>query len=184
MPKFMLNASGDQFFLPDSSQFYFDDLRGEKHVRYVPNTSHSLEKSDALETLHAFYSAIVAGTPRPEVRWSFERNGSIKVVTKQLPSDVRVWQAVNPTARNFRLDVIGAAYKSTALSPSGPNTWVALVPAPAEGWTAFFVEMSFSSGGKYPLKITSGVRVLPDKLPFAAPEKRRRTEGRRMKNSE
>src|SRR5215831_17336843 len=25
MPKFLINASGDQFFLPDSSQFYFDD---------------------------------------------------------------------------------------------------------------------------------------------------------------
>ena len=50
MPKLMLNASGDQFFLPDSSQFYFDELKGEKHVRYVPNTSHSLEKSDAIET--------------------------------------------------------------------------------------------------------------------------------------
>ena len=30
MPKFMVNASGDQFFLPDSSRFYFDELRGEK----------------------------------------------------------------------------------------------------------------------------------------------------------
>ena len=45
MPKLLLNASGDQFFLPDSSQFYFDDLRGEKHLRYVPNTSHSLDKT-------------------------------------------------------------------------------------------------------------------------------------------
>ena len=26
IPKLMLNASGDQFFLPDSSQFYFDEL--------------------------------------------------------------------------------------------------------------------------------------------------------------
>ena len=42
MPKLILNASGDQFFLPDSSQFYFDGLRGEKHLRYVPNADHSL----------------------------------------------------------------------------------------------------------------------------------------------
>ncbi len=62
MPKFMLNASGDQFFLPDSSQFYFDDLLGEKHLRYVPNASHSLDKTDALESLQAFYSTIVKGT--------------------------------------------------------------------------------------------------------------------------
>ena len=170
MPKLMVNATGDQFFLPDSSQFYFDDLRGEKHLRYVPNTSHSLEKSDALETVQAFYAAIVSNTPRPEIRSTFERDGSIKVVAKDRPTSVLLWQAVNPGARNFRLDVIGPAYKSTPLTPSGPNTWVGRVPPPAEGWTAFFVEMTFPSGGKYPLKVTSGVRVLPDKLPYRGAE--------------
>src|SRR5688572_28961622 len=173
LPKLMLNAAGDQFFLPDSSQFYFDDLKGEKHVRYVPNTSHSLDKSDALETLHAFYAAIVTGTPRPEVAWTFESDGSIKVVTKQLPTRVQLWQAVNPKARNFRLDAIGPAYKNTPLQPSGPNPWVGKVSAPPAGWTAFFVEMTFPGAGQYPLKVTSGVRVLPDKLPYAAPVSKR-----------
>jgi PhoPQ-activated pathogenicity-related protein len=37
MPKYIINAAGDEFFLPDSSQFYFPDLKGEKHLRYVPN---------------------------------------------------------------------------------------------------------------------------------------------------
>ena len=96
MPKFMLNASGDQFFLPDSSRFYFDELRGEKLLRYVPNASHSLDKTDALESLHAFYSMIVKGTARPEFSWKFEEDGSIKVVVKERPSEVVVWQAVNP----------------------------------------------------------------------------------------
>src|SRR5262249_8144542 len=36
MPKLMLNSAGDQYFLPDSSRFYFDDLPGEKYLRYVP----------------------------------------------------------------------------------------------------------------------------------------------------
>jgi PhoPQ-activated pathogenicity-related protein len=170
MPKLLLNASGDQFFLPDSSQFYFDDLRGEKHVRYVPNTSHSLDKSDALETVQAFYAAIVSNTPRPEVKWTFERDGSIKVVSRQLPSEVQLWQATNPAARNFRLDAIGPAYKPSSLTPSGPNTWVARVAAPEAGWTAFFVELTFPGASKYPLKVTSGIRILPDKLPFDAPK--------------
>jgi hypothetical protein len=43
------------------------------------------------------------------------------------------------------------------------------------------VEMSFATGGKYPLKITSGIRVLPDKLPYAAPKERTKTEERRMR---
>src|SRR6266851_4652492 len=101
MPKFIVNAAGDQFFLPDSSQFYFDDLRGEKHLRYVPNANHSLDKTDALESVQAFYAAVVSGTPRPEIKWTFEPDGSIKVTAKERPQEVRLWQATNPTARNF-----------------------------------------------------------------------------------
>ena len=40
MPKFIMNSAGDQYLLPDSSRFYFDDLPGEKYLRYVPNTDH------------------------------------------------------------------------------------------------------------------------------------------------
>jgi len=169
MPKLLLNATGDQFFLPDSSQFYFDQLRGEKHLRYVPNTSHAIDKSDALETLQAFYTAIVKGTPRPEFSWTFEKDGAIKVVAKQRPDAVMLWQATNPDARNFRHDVIGPAYTSTPLTPSGPNTWIARVSKPGKGWTAYFVELTFPSGGKYPLKLSTAVRVTPDSLPFGAP---------------
>ncbi len=175
MPKYIVNASGDQFFLPDSSQFYFDDLPGEKQLRYVPNAGHGLEKTDAIESLQAFYASFVKGVPRPEVRWTFEKDGSIKVVAKQRPDAVVLWQATNPKARNFRHDVIGPAYASTPLQPSGPNTWVANVPKPAAGWTAFFVELSYPSGSKYPLKVTSGIRVVPDTLPFPAPRPRRGT---------
>ena len=170
MPKFLLNASGDEFFLPDSSRFYFDDLKGEKHLRYVPNTGHSLDKTDAVETIEAFYSEIVTGTPRPRIDWTFENDGSIKVVAKDRPAAVRMWQAANPAARDFRHDTIGAAYRSTTLAPSGPNTWIARVQAPAKGWTAFYIEMDYPSGGRYPLKVTTAIRVLPDTLPYPPPK--------------
>jgi PhoPQ-activated pathogenicity-related protein len=173
MPKLLVNASGDQFFLPDSSQFYFDQLKGENHLRYVPNTNHGLEKSDALETVEAFYAAVVNAKPRPEFSWTFEKDGAIKVVSKERPEAVTLWQATNPDARNFRLDAIGPAYQSSVLTPSGPNTWVGRVPAPPKGWTAFFVELTFATGGRYPLKFTTAVRVLPDTLPFAAPVPKR-----------
>jgi PhoPQ-activated pathogenicity-related protein len=173
MPKMLVNASGDQFFLPDSSQFYFDQLKGEKHLRYVPNTSHSLDKSDAIETVQAFYAAIVNNKPRPEFSWTFEKDGSIKVVAKDRPETVTLWQATNPDARNFRYDTIGAAYQPTVLTPTGPNTWIARVSSPAKGWTAYFVELTYPTGGKYPLKLTTAVRVTPDTLPFAAPAMKR-----------
>lgn len=169
MPKLIMNASGDQFFLPDSSQFYVRDLRGETHLRYVPNADHSLGNSDALESVHAFYAAIASGTPRPAITWTFERDGSIKVVSRTRPEQVKLWQATNPGARSFRLDQIGRRYTSTDLTLAGPNTWVARVPSPEKGWTAFFVELTFPSGGAHPFKETTGVRVLPDTMPFPRP---------------
>jgi hypothetical protein len=73
MPKFVINSAGDQYFLPDSSRFYFGALIGEKYLRYVPNTDHSLKGSDVRESVLAFYHAIVAGQPRPTFSWSFAR---------------------------------------------------------------------------------------------------------------
>src|SRR6266498_2231079 len=70
MPKFIINAAGDQFFLPDSSQFYFNDLPGVKYLRYVPNADHSLRGSDAYQTLHACYDAVLYNHRLPQFTWS------------------------------------------------------------------------------------------------------------------
>jgi PhoPQ-activated pathogenicity-related protein len=166
MPKLMVNAAGDEFFLPDSARFYFGELPGEKHLRYVPNTNHSLDKTDAIQTVHAFYASVVAGRARPRFTWTHEADGTLKVVARDLPKDVRLWTATNPEARDFRLDTIGAAYHAEALSPSAPNTWSARVAPPARGWTAYFMELTFDSGGTYPLKFTTDIRVTPERMPY------------------
>lgn len=167
LPKFMLQAAGDQYFLPDSSRYYFDGLKGEKYLRYVPNADHSLKNTDAQESLIAFYETIAKGSPRPRFTWTFETNGDIRVGAQDKPSSVKLWQATNPDHRDFRLETLGPAYHSTDLQGSG-SVWVAHVAAPAKGWTAYFVEMTWPNpaGGKYPLKFTTGVRVVPDTEPF------------------
>ncbi len=172
IPKYIVNSTGDQYFLPDSSQFYFDEFRGEKYLRYVPNTRHDLENSDAAFSLAGYYESIVKGTPRPRFSWKFEKDGSIVVRTQDQPSGVKLWQATNPNARDFRLDTLGPAYKSSALEPGPDGAYVARVAKPAGGWTAFFVELTFPSGGMYPFKFTSGVRVVPETLPFPPPIRR------------
>jgi len=88
MPKLIMNSAGDQYFLPDSSQFYFDDLPGEKYLRYVPNTNHSMANSDARESLIAFYDAVLRGQPRPKFFWKFEKNGDIKGTSVDKPQEV------------------------------------------------------------------------------------------------
>ncbi len=171
MPKLIMNSTGDQYFLPDSSQFYYDDLKGEKYLRYVPNTKHDLKNSDAPASLFSFFEALVTNRARPRFTWKFEKDGSITVETKDKPVEVKLWQATNPKARDFRLDIIGPAYKSSPLAAEKDGVYHARVAPPTEGYTAYFVEMTFPSGGKYPFKFTTGVRVTPDKLPFSLPKK-------------
>jgi PhoPQ-activated pathogenicity-related protein len=171
MPKLIMNSTGDQYFLPDSSQFYYDDLKGEKYLRYVPNTRHDLRNSDARDSLYAFFESLVTGTARPRFTWKFEKDGSITVQTKDKPLEVKLWQATNPKARDFRLDTIGPAYKSSTLKAEKEGVYRAQVAPPSEGYTAYFIELTFPSGGKYPFKFTTGVRVTPDRLPFSLPKR-------------
>lgn len=167
MPKFIVNSAGDEFFLPDSSQFYFDDLKGEKYLRYVPNSNHSLRDTDAVESLVAFYQTVLTDRPRPQYSWTFEKDGSIRVETKSPAKGVTLWQATNPKARDFRLAVIGKAYSGQPLEAQGNGVYVGKIAAPKEGWSAFFVELTYDVGPPFPLKLTTAVRVLPERLPYA-----------------
>jgi hypothetical protein len=51
--------------------------------------------------------------------------------------------------------------------------WVTAVtqnyPRPGQGWTAFFVELTFPGPGNLPLVFTTEVVVAPDVYPFPAP---------------
>ena len=171
MPKLIVNSSGDQFFVPDSSQFYFKQLKGETHLRYVPNTDHGVTRnSDAIRTLAAFFESVIKGATRPEFTWKVQKDGAIEVSTKDKPTAVKLWQATNPNARDFRLEKIGPAYKATDLPESSKGKYVARVTKPEKGYTAYFVELTYPSGGKYPFKFTTQVKVNPDVYPYARPK--------------
>ena len=168
MPKYIVNGSGDQFFCPDSSQFYFDDLKGEKHLRYVPNADHSVDGSiDAVTSIVAFYQMLLANRPRPETKWTFEDDGSIRVTSDTSPKRVKLWQATNPKARDFRVATIGKAYAETELQAESDGSYVARIETPEKGWSASFVELEYDSGGAFPFKVSTSVRVLPETAPFA-----------------
>jgi PhoPQ-activated pathogenicity-related protein len=180
MPKFIVNSAGDQYFLPDSSEFYFDDLKGEKYLRYVPNTDHSLRGAyqDAAESAVAFYQSILTNAPRPKFAWYFEDDSSIRVKAETTPDVVKLWQAHNPEARDFRLETIGRAYTSSMLKDQGEGLYIGNVLQPKRGWTAYFIELTFPGPGLYPYKFTTSVRVTPDRLPFGPPpEESRATSG-------
>ncbi len=164
IPKLTLNATGDQFFLPDSSQFYWDDLPGPKYQRYVPNTDHGLGGSDATETMTAFYFAVLNDIKLPKYSWHVKRN-RIVVKTPDEPTAVTFWQAANPDARDFRKDVIGEAYHATELTGTSMGKYVAEIERPESGFVAGFVELTFDIGAPYPFKCSTQVVVRPDEYP-------------------
>lgn len=159
MPKYLVHSTGDQFFVPDSSHFYFGDLIGPTYQRYVPNTDHGLNL-DAVFGVLNFYSAVTEGAALPDFSWTISDDGtSIAVETVDAPERVRIWQATNPEGRDFRLATFGAGWTSATLDDLGDGTYLAQVAPPATGATALMVELVYNVGGK-PITFTTDVSVV------------------------
>jgi PhoPQ-activated pathogenicity-related protein len=145
MPKFIANSTGDQFFLPDSSKFYFNDLvpnttlpngvkyPADTYLYYAPNTDHGLTSSTGLgvdtgtlNSILAFYNSVIRESDRPQFTWWVEEDPSVPAANRPLrirldtvtkPTSVLLWQATNNDGRDFRLETIGADWVSTSLEP-------------------------------------------------------------------
>jgi PhoPQ-activated pathogenicity-related protein len=165
MPKLLINASGDEFFLPDSWKFYYNDLPGEKHLMYVPNTGHDVSGTDALQNLTAFYASILDEKPRPSYTWTID--GDRFVITtdpNNPPTSIKLWKATNETARDFRIYVVGKIWTATDIPVNDSGNYSISITAPDKGWSGYFVELTYP--GKIPLKVTTGVEVLPRTYPY------------------
>lgn len=167
MPKLVMNGAGDQFFLPDSSQFYWDDLIGDKWLRYVPNAGHGLNAS-AVPSAAAFTIAVAQELPIPEYTWEYSGPNTVRVTTTGEPTEVLLWTATNPKERTWRVDVVGSdLYESVPLTPIAPGIYEATVPDPPAGWTAWLVELTFPGPTEEtPHTFTTPVSVVPTTMPF------------------
>lgn len=170
MPKFIINASSDEFFLPDSWQFYWHDLPEPKALRYVPNTGHSLDGTDAPASLIAFYEHVVTDTALPPFDWRVADDGTIHVITNpnRPPTDLRLWTATNPEGRDFRLGQIGRSWTAQPIDRTADGRYAIMVDAPERGYTAYFVEATFADGSAYPPKRSTGIVVTPDTYPHSS----------------
>lgn len=160
IPKLILNSAGDEFFVSDSSQYYFHDLPGEdNYLRYFPNTGHGLNIG-AIESTITFYFAILNNSPLPKFSWTIEPNGAIQAETIDTPTEVRMWQATNPTARDFRRTWHPEiTWTSTVLDPQN-GIYIADPPMPGNGATAYFIEFTYPSDlPGYPHKFTTDIWV-------------------------
>ena len=111
------------------------------------------------------FQAVVNGTKLPQFTWTVPEDGVLRVKTSDKPSEVKLWRATNPDARDFRLMTIRDTWEATSLQDDGSGGYLARTAKPAKGWTAYFVELTYPNGTATPFKFTTEVRVTPDVLP-------------------
>lgn len=111
IPKYIINAAGDDFFAPDSAKFYFPELTGEKYLRYLPKAMHYFSGSaitDYLNNAAIINKAIdnyfyfhLNNIELPQISWSFTDN-KVTVNSSIIPKEVHLWTAHNDNERDFR----------------------------------------------------------------------------------
>jgi len=168
MPKLLINATCDEFFVTDSWQFYWDDLKGENHLQYVPNVGHGLHGSYLPENLISFYYSTISHKKIPDFKWHIMGDTIYAEVDPGSDYQISKWEAINEKDRDFKLYVIGnEAWKMEALDVREDGKYVIPVTIPESGYKGALVEVVFNPDSEFPLTFTSGTVVTPDKYPFA-----------------
>lgn len=93
IPKFIINSSNDNFFTPDSSNYYFDQISNPKYLRYIPNINHYLESDIFDNHIKKIINLILNN-------YNFEytiinNSNKIKIDTKEKITDLNLWYAEN-----------------------------------------------------------------------------------------
>ena len=125
MPKYVINAVGDQYFPPDNTRYSYHLLPQTKRLRMIPNSRHSTAGTDISESITAFYDSVLNHRPLPDYSWLVRKDGAIVVRSAARPLEVKLWQGNDPKARDFRVDTIGdKAFTSTPLARRKDGAWV------------------------------------------------------------
>jgi len=108
---------------------------------------------------------VITGSPLPTIHWQ-HNNGHLIVQTDQAVLLARFCQAHNPPARDFCLETIGRSWSFVPLAPTGPGTYSVPVPAPGDGWTAYFVDLIYPGVAGVPQTYSTSIFISPDTLPY------------------
>jgi len=167
MPKLLINATCDEFFVTDSWKFYWDDLQGEKHLQYVPNVGHGLTGSYLPENLVSFYHSTITDTKIPDFTWNISQDTIYAKVGSDGEYQIRLWEAVNPEGRDFKSYVVGdEAWQMKAFDLSEDGSYAIPIAEPEKGYKGALVEVVFGPDSEFPLTLTTGTVVTPDSYPY------------------
>ena len=161
IPKLIVNGTIDEFFLPDSWQFYWDQLPGAKYLHYVPNGNHGLAGSYRSQNVYSFYHRLIRKNPMPDMDWKIDSDSIYVQIDSDESYKISLWQANNPKHRDFRIWEIGKSWKKSDLPLQDSGAYAVRIPE-GEGFTASLIEVVFGEKDKNPITLTTGTTVRPN----------------------
>lgn len=168
VPTMIINGANDPYWTVDSLNLYWDGLKQDKWVLYVPNAGHNLQQKPAggkpnndraINALVAFSKHIMKDNPMPKLSWKHDDtdgNARLVVTAEPQPLAARVWIATAPT-RDFRK----MTWTSGDLNAAG-RTITTVIPRAPIGYSAFFAELDFEIDGTRH-QLSTQIRVLEAK---------------------
>ncbi len=168
MPHFILNATGDEFFLPDASEGYIHQIPGDVLQRLIPNTNHMFEgkRQEMLQSLIAWYQSQLNDAPTPVLHWQRGSDGTLEVSSDRKAMVVKLWRASNPDARDFRYPVLGEAWHAQVITADRDGVYRVRLETPERGYNAFLVEFTLPGVTELPQVYTTSVFITPDEEPY------------------
>ncbi|XP_041349105.1 autocrine proliferation repressor protein A-like [Gigantopelta aegis] len=166
MPKYIVTASGDEFFIPDDSYYYLNNLPGENYLRVIPNADHSLtgHRVSLFLGMRTFYLSVLENINRPNITWNrevYKDGGRITVYTDRKPDLIRYHYAttMGGSRRDFRLAIADpnnpsgsilqpVIWKVDAVKKKSDTEYTVYQSNPVVGWKAYFIEMTFKGPGR------------------------------------
>ena len=166
MPKYLINAGSDEFFSTDSWRFYYDELPGDKLLRYVPNTNHSLNGRYLNDDLISYFYRIINDIDMPTLKWELSDNNLNVVLDYEGNYNVSIWNAKNQNGRDFRLWQEGELWQKINIQKSNDNNYQVEIKDKSNGYEAIMMEFTIDPESEFPLIISTGPFVIPESYPF------------------
>jgi len=174
-PKLIINSAGDEFWVPDSAQFYLDDLVDPKHLLYYPDATHAQLASvdmfvQMAPDIAPWYLTVLSNGAFPSLAWTQQTENTVVVQASEV-ADLAFARYATSTNRDFRANALYNPSPPTwnvnvLVSPGGGSYTVSVTTSPT-AFTAFYGDFYFGTeltfyGQDLSFHLTTPVFVAPD----------------------
>ncbi|MCO6431691.1 MAG: PhoPQ-activated pathogenicity-like protein PqaA type [Deltaproteobacteria bacterium] len=159
IPKLILLGTNDPYWVVDSLNLYFDELKGRKHIYYVPNGTHSISSVKEVRESLASWASAVRACDLPRLQWRqnspSELLRSISITADRPILNARLWRAES-AGDDFR----GAKWSGSEVRTNFQKSTLKVSFEAEEGQNmAYFVELTLEAAGQL-IRLSSPITVI------------------------